>query len=319
MSFNVTVTDAAAVWGFDDQSAGISDVLDAKLGSWVSTSQNLVPGSGGTTGSITFHYAAGYSIELDVWIAQDQSVASIYLIDLVAPTGQDLVRYSGSMTVTPGTFATAMQDAFALQGNDTITGNAANDTLQGYAGNDSIDGGAGTDTAVFSGLRSAYSVASASGKLTVTGPDGTDVLTNVERLQFDDSALAFDISGTAGKAYRLYQAAFDRAPDLGGLGYQMHDLDTWFTLEQVAGNFIASPEFQSKYGNVDNTGFITLLYENVLHREPDAGGLQYHLGELASGQTRADVLIHFSESPENQANVIGAIGNGMVYVPYFGG
>jgi hypothetical protein len=31
------------------------------------------------------------------------------------------------------------------------------------------------------------------------------------------------------------------------------------------------------------------------------------------------MLIHFSESPENQLNVIGAIGNGIVYTPFFGG
>jgi hypothetical protein len=316
MGFSVVLAEAAAAWGFDDQSAGITDLLDAKLGSWLSTSGSVAPGSSGT---LTFHYAAGYSIQLYAWVAPDQSFASIYSIDLVAPTGQDLIRYSGSVTVTAGTLATVMQDSYFLSGNDTITGNSANDTLQGYGGNDSLDGGAGTDTAVFSGLRSSYGFTTSNGKVTVSGPDGTDVLTNMERLQFDDSAVAFDIDGTAGRAYRLYQAAFDRAPDLGGLGYQMHDLDTWLTLEQVAFNFIASPEFQSKYGNVDDTGFITLLYRNVLHREPDPGGLEYHLGEFAQHQTRADMLIHFSESPENQDNVIGAIGNGIVYTPFFGG
>ena len=83
----------------------------------------------------------------------------------------------------------------------------------------------------------------------------------------------------------------------------------------MAANFIASPEFQSKYGSaVDSSQFITLLYNNVLHRAPDSGGLQYHLNELATGQTRADVLTHFSESPENQANVIGQIQAGITFI-----
>jgi serralysin len=94
----------------------------------------------------------------------------------------------------------------------------------------------------------------------------------------------------------------------------MHDLDIGVSLQQVASNFIASPEFQATYVSVDNTRFITLLYRNVLHREPDDAGLQYHLNEFAQGETRADMLIHFSESPENQANVIGEIQDGMVYV-----
>lgn len=112
----------------------------------------------------------------------------------------------------------------------------------------------------------------------------------------------------------LYQAAFNRAPDLAGLGYQMTALDNGLTLVQVANNFIASPEFQRTYGAVNDTQFVTLLYQNVLHRAPDASGLQYHLTELQSwGQSRAGVLTHFSESPENQANVMGAIQNGIVY------
>jgi serralysin len=100
-------------------------------------------------------------------------------------------------------------------------------------------------------------------------------------------------------------------PDTAGLKYQTNALDSGYSLSTVAGNFIASPEFQRTYGNVSDTQFITLLYQNVLHRAPDAGGLQYHLNEIATGQSRADVLTHFSESPENQANLIGQIGNGV--------
>src|SRR5207237_620506 len=105
---------------------------------------------------------------------------------------------------------------------------------------------------------------------------------------FDDFSVAYDIDGDAGQAYRLYQAAFNRTPDIGGLGYQMNALDEGLTLTQVAANFIDSPEFQHTYGNVDDTQFITLLYQNVLHRAPDPGGLRDHLGEIASGQSRAD-------------------------------
>src|SRR6185369_10670591 len=114
-----------------------------------------------------------------------------------------------------------------------------------------------------------------------------DTLTNVERLRFNDVSVALDIHGNGGMAYRLYQAAFNRVPDIGGLGYQMHDLDTGHSLSWVAANFIASPEFQSTYGSVNDVQFITLLYQYVLHRAPDAGGLQFHLDEISQGQSRA--------------------------------
>jgi len=200
-------------------------------------------------------------------------------------------------------------------GNDLLYGGAGDDALSGGSGNDYIDGGTGTDTALYDYARSAYAISVSPQQTIVTGPDGTDTLVGVERLDFTDHYhVTFDIAGNAGLAYRLYQAAFDRKPDLGGLGYQMNDLNRGVSLEQVAANFIASPEFQTTYGSVDNTQFLTLLYKNVLHRDPDTGGLQFHLDEFAHGETRAQMLIHFSESPENQANVIGDIQDGITYV-----
>ncbi|RZJ96584.1 MAG: hypothetical protein EON88_06850, partial [Brevundimonas sp.] len=78
-------------------------------------------------------------------------------------------------------------------GRDTLNGGADNDTLNGGAENDTINGGDGIDTAVFSGDRSAYTIATTNGTTTITGPDGTDTLTNVERLQFANGL--FDIAG----------------------------------------------------------------------------------------------------------------------------
>ena len=206
----------------------------------------------------------------------------------------------------------------ALGGNDTVAAGEGNDTITGGAGDDSIDGGNGIDTAVFSDVRANYTIAEVPGTQTWTVThnalvgDGTDTVVNVERLQFADEKVAIDLTGDAGQAYRLYQAAFHRVPDVPGLGYQMNALDTGLTLPQVAANFIASPEFQATYGNVTDTQFVTLLYENVLNREPEPDGLAFHLNELLT-QSRADVLVHFSESPENQANVIGQIQAGMLY------
>jgi serralysin len=200
-------------------------------------------------------------------------------------------------------------------GNDAISAQAGNDTVNGGAGNDTVDGGSGIDVAVFSGARANYAISHSGSTWTVSGTDGVDTLVNVERLHFADEKVAIDTSGNGGQAYRLYKAAFDRVPDLPGLGYQMNELDKGFSLAQVATAFIASPEFQSLYGSaVDDTAFVTLLYRNVLDREPEAEGLAYHLNDLAHGVTRAQILANFSESPENQANVLGLIDSGMVYV-----
>ena len=74
-------------------------------------------------------------------------------------------------------------------GLDTLNGGPGNDMLTGGPGNDTLDGGPGIDTAVFSGNRSAYTIARAGTTLTVSGPDGTDRLTHVEKLAFDDGTI----------------------------------------------------------------------------------------------------------------------------------
>jgi V8-like Glu-specific endopeptidase len=203
---------------------------------------------------------------------------------------------------------------------DRLTGTAGFDVFTGYAGNDTVDGSFGIDTAVYTGSRASHMVVEESvGTLRVTDSvasrDGSDLLWNFERLRFDDLSLAFDIQGHAGQAYRLYIAAFDRAPDLAGLGFQISAMDSGFSLVQVANGFLASNEFSRKYGALNDTDYVTQLYINVLHREPEAAGLQFHLDELAHGETRAMVLTHFSESPECQALLLGQIQNGIPFIP----
>jgi hypothetical protein len=69
---------------------------------------------------------------------------------------------------------------------ETINGLGGSDIITVGLGNDTIDGGLGIDTAVFSGLRSAYTLTRAGNTLTVSGPDGIDMLTKIEKLAFDD-------------------------------------------------------------------------------------------------------------------------------------
>ena len=187
-------------------------------------------------------------------------------------------------------------------GDDLLQGMGGNDNLEGWDGRDTLDGGAGLDTAVFSGSKAGYTLTrTSSGMTAASAADGTDALINIERLQFTDKTLAFDLDGNAGQAYRLYQAAFDRVPDQGGLGYWIDQMDSGTGLSQVATGFINSAEFKALYGNnPSNAEFVTLLYDNVLHRAPDAGGYNYWMNELSHGVSREQVLTGFSESTENK-------------------
>jgi hypothetical protein len=142
-------------------------------------------------------------------------------------------------------------------------------------------------------------------------------LTNVERLKFADKAVALDTDGVGGQAYRIYQAAFNRTPDSGGLGFWISVMDGGASLKAVAGGFVDSAEFKAVYGaSPTNAEIVTRLYDNVLHRPGETGGYNFWLGILDRGDgTVADVLAAFSESAENQAGVIGVISNGFAYTP----
>ncbi len=106
-------------------------------------------------------------------------------------------------------------------------------------------------------------------------------------------------SGKRAPVIRLYWAFFLRIPDTGGLDYWVGKYAAGTTLNQIAKSFAASSEFQNTYGSLSNTDFVTLVYQNVLQREPDAGGLAFWVAKLDAGtKSRGDVMVNFSESSE---------------------
>jgi Ca2+-binding RTX toxin-like protein len=73
--------------------------------------------------------------------------------------------------------------------DNVITGNDGDNVLTGGLGNDTIDGGAGIDTAVFTGSYLSYTITRSGNDFIVSGPDGTDHLTHIEKLAFDDATV----------------------------------------------------------------------------------------------------------------------------------
>ena len=80
---------------------------------------------------------------------------------------------------------------------DVLIGDARDNTFEGGAGNDIINGGAGKDTAIYQGVSSDYSWRyNSNGTVTMSGPDGTDTLLNVEVLKFADTSVTLASNGT---------------------------------------------------------------------------------------------------------------------------
>lgn len=208
-----------------------------------------------------------------------------------------------------------------LPGPVAITATARDDVIAQTAVANTIDGGAGRDKVVYAKNAASYQVTMKDGTATVrdlSGVEGTDTLVGVERLQFGDNSIALDVNGTAGQAFRVYQAAFARTPDLPGLGYWLAQMDKGMQLGAVAAGFVDSKEFRDVYGVApSNREIVEKFYQNVLQRAGEKAGIDYWTGILDNKQaTVADVLVGFSESQENQVALVGVMANGVVYTPY---
>ncbi|MFA7477780.1 MAG: DUF4214 domain-containing protein [Acidimicrobiia bacterium] len=104
-----------------------------------------------------------------------------------------------------------------------------------------------------------------------------------------------------GEIRRLYLAYFEREPDAGGTNYWSELYARGRTLSAISLQFAQSNEFTERYGDVSDSGFVTLVYNNVLDRNPDHAGLAYWTSMMAAGRTRGWVMIGFSNSAEFKA------------------
>lgn len=268
----------------------------------------------GTSATLTYSAKLSTGVSLPAWLQFDPATRTFS----GTPTSTEPGTVGVRIVATASNGSSASDDFTISVGafGASLSGSTQNDLLRSGTGNDFIDGGQGIDTLVLDGTRASYQTTVSDNATIVkhlTGSGGVDTLTGVERIRFSDVSLALDVTGTGGQAYRLYQAAFSRAPDAPGLGFQMNALDLGWSIVSVAQNFIDSPEFSRTYGSLNDREFVTQLYANVLHRTPDSGGLAFHTQNLANGMSRAQTLVGFSESPENQAALIGVIQGGMEY------
>lgn len=273
------------------------------------------------------------------------SVAALVLAASTEDVKDDLeiakIALSGADEFTLSPFPDRI---YTYEGNDTVYSAGADDT---------IDGGGGIDYVEYTGASSDHLInitgnqvilfpkAPASPLPGAPSAPAAMTLLGVERLEFyDNKTVALDVfatgnvddpvskglGGNAGKAYRIYQAAFDRAPDDAGVGYWMAVLDSGYSLWNMADGFIGSTEFKSLYGaNPTNAQYINALYQNVLNRAADAEGFAYWNAMLTGTNyngvnygttTRQQMLVDFAESPENKDNVAELIGQGVSYIEW---
>lgn len=192
-----------------------------------------------------------------------------------------------------------------------VSGTPGDDLLSGTAGADTLDGGAGQDTADYADAsRDSLDLV-----LVPDAPEGGEVvrltdrasgtvdrLVNVERLELADGTLLYDLSAEAvADVYRLYAASLGRTPDEPGLRFWTGPAFADTQLDRLALSFVESAEFRALFGeDPTDLAYIDALYTTVLGRPADPDGRAFWTDAFASGTLdRADMLVAFSESPEN--------------------
>ena len=100
---------------------------------------------------------------------------------------------------------------------------------------------------------------------------------------------------------RLYDAAFDREPDLDGLLFHAAQSGA-VSPSRVAASLLASPEGRDVFGaNASNEAFVQEVYRNALGRDAESAGLSFWTGALGRGTSRGDVLLGISDSAEHKS------------------
>jgi hypothetical protein len=293
----------------------------------------------GTTNSYQVLYQDGSRIDVSKAAIPIESANVMNNLALGGSTGDDDIAVDLPDRLYEDVYVTvrAGNDAVSLKGGGGrlhSTNWSGDDVITLLGGSHEVYGGSNIDTVKLSGNRADYTVKyippppprdvldNPSGWFEVTDKSGAvNKLAGIERLVFANADVAIDIDGHGGQAYRLYEAALDRSPDLVGLGFWISVLDRGaLSLHDVAAFFMTSKEYQDLYGSSQtHLELVTRLYQNIHGREPDAGGRDFWVGLLDRGVLdEAGVLVAISESAEHKAAMTDLIGNGFAYTPWQG-
>lgn len=146
---------------------------------------------------------------------------------------------------------------------------------------------------------------------------GMNFVSGTEAIQLTDGTLSVGPDTVEASVQRLYEGLLGRGADQGGLA-QFTALATASGTAAVAGAILGSPEFIGLHGtlaSLGDTAFVTLLYNELLGRPPDAGGLASHVSALQGGASAGSLAAGIADSGEAKAHLVSTTGNLWVVNP----
>lgn len=187
---------------------------------------------------------------------------------------------------------------------ENVIGGSGNDRIVGNKANNTVDGGAGTDTFVVAAARADVTITTSGLRTILTSTEGTDTLTNVEKILFSDGQTFDIVPGKADPATSAYPAAAisqvisgsdPTAAQMdvrakaaqGAYDYYANVLKVarpeLGPYESLGVSFSSLAEFQAKYGASagDDAAFIAKAYQGIFLRAA-TDGQQKHFADQIS-------------------------------------
>ena len=107
-----------------------------------------------------------------------------------------------------------------------------------------------------------------------------------------------------------YERYLGRPADSGGFATFLTFFAEGADAEQVQAAILGSPEFANRSGGSES-GFVSALYQDLLHRTVDPSGLATFTGQLATGTARSTVAEELLTSAEYRSDLINFVLRGV--------
>lgn len=236
-------------------------------------------------------------------------------------TNSFVVSVTADSTITGGTkggvFLGGSQDDHIVVGNGNAlaAGGAGNDRFTPGTGKQILLGDSGIDTVVYTNTHTEHTLIKTDLGYTVSDPQDTQTLVDVERLKFSDTNIALDINGNTGTVAKILGIVFSSASltNKEYVGIGLHYLDNGLSYSDLM-LLALNTKLGTGFANADE---INLLYDNLVGALPSADELNNWQGAIASGQyTQASLAIMAANTSLNADNIhlLGLAQTGLEFI-----
>jgi hypothetical protein len=314
----------AALSVYIPQQAKSSDLVDLSTGSYIGSTWN--------------HYydlaiSTSKNVLIDVYGDNGRSAVYDQALNFVADITSAPIHLDAGSYIVHAAYSSKNQAGLTINIpidpiasiNEIFNGTVGNESFTGGTGDDTINGGDGIDTATFSLQKANYSISKVDSGFRVEanfGNDGSDALSNIERLQFADKKIALDLTpdGNAGKALEFIgMMAHNLVNTPTVVGTILSIFDQGKSMKEVCQLAIDVGLTGQLAGSTSNLDLAKLVFRNVVGSEAsasNAANLASFIQGSGGSMTQADFLTAVAQLDLNNQHIglVGLQNTGVEYI-----